>query len=121
MSPDDIAALRRVEGHVQSNLNGDLRVATLARVAGMSASCFHRWFRTHHGVSPHAYVVAARLARAKDLLRETDLPLVDVALAVGFTSQSCLNVAFRQWAQTTPGQYRAENSRKTKDAPPAGS
>lgn len=106
---------------MQGNLNGDLRVATLARVAGMSASCFHRWFRTHHGVSPHVYVVEARISRARDLLRETDLSLVDVALAVGFTSQSCLNVAFRQHAKTTPGRYRAENSRKTKDAPQTGS
>lgn len=121
MNPEDIARLRRVHAYVQSDLGGDLRVATLARVAGMSASCFHRWFRKHHGVSPHAYVVEARVSRAKDLLRETDLPLVDVALAVGFTSQPCLNVAFRQHAQTTPARYRAECSRKTKDAPHPGS
>lgn len=118
--PGDAALLRRVQVHVANNLTGDLRVATLARVAGMSASCFHRWFRGLLGVTPHAYVLDARLARAKELLRETDLPLVEVALAVGFTSQACLNVAFRRRAGVTPGRYREEISRKAKDAIPRG-
>lgn len=107
-----LAALRR---HIAAHLDEDLTLAVLARRAGMSASCFSRWFRDQTGTTPHAYVLEARVAQAKALLRESDLPLIDVALAVGFTSQSCLNVTFRRRAGITPAEYRAEFSKKAKD------
>lgn len=113
--PASQGSLRRVLRHVDQNLGGDLSVAALARVAGQSASCFARWFRAQTSVSPHAYVLRARLERAMRLLRETDRPLAEVALAVGFSSQACLSVAFKRGAGVTPRHYRALNSRKAKD------
>ena len=114
--PLDAAKVRRVLAHIQANLDDDLEVATLAKMAGASASCFARAFRQQVGKSPHAYVLDARVERAKHLLQTTDIPLPQIALEVGFTSQSCLNVAFRRRAKTTPGQFRRNFSRKAKDA-----
>lgn len=100
---------------VARNLDQDLSLAALARRAGMSSSCFSRWFREQTGTTPHAFVVEARVAHAKELLRTSELSLLDVALAVGFSSQSCLNVAFRRRAGLTPVEYRDQVSTKTKD------
>ena len=50
------------------------------------------------------------------LLRETDRPLAEISLAVGFSSQACLSVAFKRGAGLTPRSYRALNSRKAKDS-----
>jgi AraC family transcriptional regulator len=108
--------MRRIQEHVAANLDGDLRVAKLAARLHMSGSCFARWFRARMGISPHAYVLEVRLMRARRLLRETDRPLIDVALTVGFSSQACMNVAFMRREGITPGRIRALASRKAKDA-----
>lgn len=111
----DRKVLQALREHIAAHPDEDLTLAALARRAGMSASCFSRWFRDQTGMTPHAFVLEARVARAKALLRESDLPLIDVALAVGFSSQSCLNVTFRRRAGITPAEYRAEFSKKAKD------
>lgn len=109
------AALRSLATWVAENLDGDLRVATLARQAGMSPSRLSHWFREQMGTTPHAFVIAARIERAKALLRDSSLSLVEIAFAVGFSSQSCLNVAFCQNVNMTPSQYRSRFGKKTKD------
>lgn len=107
--------LRGLRKYVAANLDQDLSLAALARRARMSSSCFSRWFREQTGITPHAFVVEARVAHAKELLRTSELSLLDVALAVGFSSQSCLNVTFRRRAGMTPVEYRQQVSTKTKD------
>lgn len=111
----DRQALEAIREYVAAHLDGDLTLAALARRAGMSTSCFSRWFRDQAGVTPHAFVVAARVDGAKELLRASDLTPLEVALAVGFSSQSCLNVAFRRRTGMTPTDYRRQVSTKTKD------
>jgi len=107
--------LRRIREHVAVNLAEELRVAELAALAGMSVSGFAHWFRRCAGVSPHAYVLGARIALAKRLLEGSDRSLGSIALAVGFSSQACLNVRFRSCDGVTPGEYRALRSRNAKD------
>ena len=113
----DRQTLTAIEAYVLAHLDADLSLAVLAREAGMSASCFSRWFRERTGITPHAFVLEARVAHAKALLQRSELSLLEVALAVGFTSQSCLNVTFRRKAGLTPAEYRAQFSKKAKDAP----
>jgi transcriptional regulator GlxA family with amidase domain len=107
----DEALLRDLRTHIAANLESDLTLAALARRAEMSPSCFSRWFRSRTGITPHAFVIESRLERAKAMLRESDRSLLEIALSVGFTSQSCLNVAFRRRAGTSPNQ----SSKKAKD------
>jgi len=108
-------ALRELLRHIGENLEGDLSLATLARRAEMSPSRFSHWFREQMGTTPHAFILEARLERAKELLRSSESPLIEIAFAVGFSSQSCLNVTFCRRAGMTPTQYRAQFSKKAKD------
>ena len=57
------------------------------------------------GATPHTYLVARRVSRAKELLAGAS-PLSEVALACGFYDQSHFTRIFKAWSGVTPGQYR---------------
>jgi AraC-like DNA-binding protein len=83
-----------------------LTVVELARAAGMGVSRFHEQFQRETGHTPGERVATTRLDRAEDLLRETRLPIAEIALAVGFSDQSALTRSFRQRRGTTPAAFR---------------
>ena len=68
---------------------------------------YKRQFHSSFGVPPHRYVLARRLARACQLLRQPQPSLSEVALACGFASASHFSNRFRQALGATPRQYRA--------------
>jgi AraC family transcriptional regulator len=76
---------------------------------GISPLYLARAFKSAMGQSPHQYVIARRVERAKELLRNTDMAVVDVALAVGFSSQSHLSHWFVRQVGVSPSSYRREN------------
>jgi AraC family transcriptional regulator len=65
-----------------------------------------RAFKAAVGQSPHRYVLGRRVERAKELLRNTDMPVVDVALSSGFCSQSHLSHWFQRYVGVSPAAYR---------------
>jgi AraC family transcriptional regulator len=102
----DRRRLSRVLDYIEANLEGDLSVDHLASIACLSLFHFARAFKTAIGQSPHQYVSARRLERAKALLVSGDQSLVDIALALNFSCQANFTRAFRQVTGQTPGQYR---------------
>ncbi|MBV9899000.1 MAG: helix-turn-helix transcriptional regulator [Chloroflexi bacterium] len=76
----------------------------------MDASQFTRLLKWSTRLGPHGYVTKRRIDRAKDLLRHADLSLVDIALAVGFSSQSHFTATFRRHTGMTPGAFRRQLS-----------
>ncbi|MBD3884941.1 helix-turn-helix transcriptional regulator, partial [Phormidium tenue FACHB-886] len=80
--------LRRVTDYVQAHLDTDLSLDDLAQQVNMSAYHFARLFKQSTGESPNQYVTRQRIEAAKRLLRETELGVLDVALAVGYNSPS---------------------------------
>ena len=102
----DQRRLFRVLDYIESNLEGDLCVEGMASIACLSRYHFARAFRQSVGQSPHRYVSARRLERAKALLRRGDRTLVDIALALSFSTQANFTRAFKQATGQTPGQYR---------------
>jgi AraC family transcriptional regulator len=102
----DRRRLARVLDYVEANLEGDLTLARLASIACLSQFHFSRAFKTAVGRSPHRYVSAKRLDRAKQLLGRGDQPLADIALALKFSCQANFTRAFRQATGQTPAQYR---------------
>jgi AraC family transcriptional regulator len=100
--------LRLVLEYVRAHLARDLRLADLAAVAGMSPHYFTALFRQSTGQTPHHYVLAERIARAKRLLRNPTLTTLEIALAVGFADASHFTKVFRRVVGETPTRYRAD-------------
>ncbi|NEE00074.1 helix-turn-helix domain-containing protein [Phytoactinopolyspora halotolerans] len=105
--PLEGAALARVVDYIQEHLGSDLRVATLAQLAGIGPSQFSRAFKAATGVPPHRFVARRRLEYAARLLRRTDVPITEIAHRAGFAGQSHLTTAFRRAYGATPAAYRA--------------
>jgi AraC family transcriptional regulator len=78
----------------------------MAAQAGVTESHFCRIFRKETGVSPHQYVMKARLDRAQQMLTQTDMALSTIAEFLGFTSQSHFTRAFRQSVGEPPSDFR---------------
>jgi AraC family transcriptional regulator len=107
----DRRRLTRVKEYIAANLEGDLTITHLAKVASLSRFHFARAFKAAVGQSPHQYVSAHRLERAKELLTRADQALLDIAIALNFSSQANFTRAFRQSTGMTPGQYRRNSTR----------
>jgi AraC-like DNA-binding protein len=106
--------LKRVSDYVEANLDGPLSLPALANVAGLSCMYFASQFRLATGMRPHDYVVRRRIQRAKAMLSETSTPIVDVALGVGFQSQSHFTTVFKHITGFTPQRWRTVHGLPTK-------
>lgn len=91
---------------IEASLDRALTLEALAEIAQMNPYYLARAFRREFGEPPHRYVLGRRLERAKQLLRDTDLPLIEIALATGFASQSHFAATFKRRVGATPGDYR---------------
>lgn len=102
----DPRRLSRVLDYIESNLEGSLTLDELASIACLSRFHFARAFKLAVGQPPHRYVSARRIERAKALLAHGDRPIVDIALALGFSSQANFSRAFQLVAGQAPGRFR---------------
>ncbi|MEO0982121.1 MAG: response regulator transcription factor [Pseudomonadota bacterium] len=95
-----------VETFIAKNLDREISLCELSKLANMSESAFSRRFKASKGISPYQYVLAERLSEAKRLLRGTDWQLVDISNAIGFSSQSHFTTTFKSHVGLTPLAYR---------------
>jgi AraC family transcriptional regulator len=100
----------RIMDYIEANLDGDLTLEAMATEVNISPIYLARAFKAAIGQSPHRYVLARRIERAKELLRNTELPVVDVALSSGFSSQSHLSYWFQRFLGVSPAAYRQHRS-----------
>ncbi|MCX4539445.1 helix-turn-helix domain-containing protein [Streptomyces sp. NBC_01565] len=91
---------------IADHLDGDLSAAALAGRMCLSERHFARVFRQETGISPAAYVEAARVEAARRLLESTDQPLDEVAAGCGFGSVETLHRALRKQIGASPAAYR---------------
>lgn len=99
-------SLRAVTDYVGDNLSGNLSLGEIADAANLSPYHFARAFKRSTGLSPHQYVLRRRIERAKDLLRNTDLPVGEVSRRVGFASPSHFSQQFRRIVGAAPSSLR---------------
>jgi AraC-like DNA-binding protein len=98
--------LLRAKDEIDRRYAEPLDVATLARTALASEAHFARSFKRAFGETPGRYLQRRRIERAADLLRETDRPVSQVCLDVGFTSLGSFGTAFRALMGEPPTAYR---------------
>jgi AraC-like DNA-binding protein len=97
---------RRVCDYIESHLDQKIGLEALAAMAGLSTYHFARAFHQSVGKPPHSYILDQRLERADHMLRETELPLSQIAAATGFSDQSHLARHFRRRTGMSPGLAR---------------
>jgi AraC family transcriptional activator FtrA len=100
------AALAGLFDWIRANLTETLSIAQLARRAGLSERTFLRRFGAATGTTPNDWIIAVRLARARELLEGTDLAVERVATDSGFGTADTLRHHFRTRLQTSPQRYR---------------
>lgn len=88
------------------NEHMDIGLSELARECRLSITHFVRGFRRSTGMSPHQWLLARRISKAKFLLAETSDTLADIALACGFSNQSHFNATFKSDTNMSPGRWR---------------
>jgi transcriptional regulator GlxA family with amidase domain len=99
-------ALQRVREFIEAHLEDRISIQMLAAIAGLSTYHFARAFKQSAGVTPHDYLVRRRVTRVQELLADTDLPLSEIAVAVGFADQSHCARRFREHVGLSPSRYR---------------
>jgi transcriptional regulator GlxA family with amidase domain len=82
-------------------------IARLAEVSAVSPAYFAREFKKAFGLPPHRYLLTRRIERATALLRDTDLPITDIALQTGWASVGTFGRIFRDITGASPGELRA--------------
>ncbi len=96
---------RQLQRYVREHFHEELTLAELAGVVGLSPRYFTKLFRTAFGTTPHRYVTQQRLGEGARLLARGRQDLAEMALRLGFCSQSHFTAAFRQTYGVTPHRY----------------
>jgi AraC family transcriptional regulator len=100
-------AIALIEHHIYDEEEGRLALRAVARDVSMSYFHFSRAFKQAMGMTATNYIAERRIERAKKMLEETELPISEIALRSGFSSQSHFTTAFRRLAGATPKVFRA--------------
>ena len=102
----NIDKLVLVTNYIDSHRSDDLTVEKLAELAGLSKFHFERLFTSYMGISCYQYITKRRILMAKELLGDTDLSVMDIALRSGFFSLSTFNRVFKDVNGCSPTEFR---------------
>ncbi len=100
--------IRRVLEFMHANLDKQVSLEDLAACTDLSTSHFSHQFRASMGASPYKYMVTLRIEQSKQMLRNSRLSVLDVALRVGFENPQHFATVFRRIAGVTPSGYRRQ-------------
>jgi len=98
--------LKAAIDYIHAHLDQGLTLDKIAASVYMSSHYFSSLFKQSTGITPYQYVMKYRIEKAKQLLREQELSLVEICQQVGFQNQSHFTRVFRQHTTTTPKAYR---------------
>jgi len=99
------AQLRQVTDYIHAHIAEEICLDALSRLLGLSRYYFCRLFKQSTGFSPYQYIIRCRVERAKELLKQGNLGLSDVAIACGFSHQSHLHRHFKRITGVTPKRF----------------
>jgi AraC family transcriptional regulator len=99
--------IQRVIDHMQVHMDERLPLSSLAGLSGLSPSQFARTFRAAVGKPPHGYLLDLRIERARNLLENTDLPVIEVGMQCGFEQPNHFATMFRKIVGFSPRAWRA--------------
>src|SRR5262245_40955700 len=106
-APALLRRLLRAKDRMDAASSEDWPVRRLAKVSGVSEAHFARSFKEAFGLPPHRYLLTRRIERATALLRDTDLPITEIAFGTGWKSMGTFGRTFRDVTGLSPGDFRA--------------
>ena len=105
-SPALLRRLLRAKDRMDAASHEEWPVQRLARVSGVSEAHFARSFKEAFGLPPHRYLLTRRIERATSLLRDTDLPITEIAFQTGWGSLGTFGRTFRDVTGESPSALR---------------
>lgn len=101
--------LNKVKDFIEANLDQSLGLGDLSAVAGLTRMHFAALFRASTGMTPHQYLLKRRISKAQDLLlAKCKMPIVQIALEVGFQTQAHFSTVFKDITGITPARWRED-------------
>lgn len=95
--------------YIHEHYHEPVTVQQLADLEHYHRSYYADWFFRETGTTPSAYIQEVRLKKAKELLRDTTLPVLHIAMQVGLEHQSSLTRLFQRIEGMTPSEYRKQS------------
>ena len=111
--PSDSRRVQKVKGYIDSHYREEIRLSTVADIAGMSDSSFSRFFKLHTGRNLSDYIIDLRLGHACRLLVDSSDSIAEIGYHCGFNNLSNFNRIFRKRKGCSPSEFR-ENYHKTR-------
>jgi len=98
--------IQLVTNYIRDNLPSKILLNDLAALLNLGQTSLMKRFRASFRQTPHQYIMELRVNRARELLEQSNLPIVEIAALCGFADQTHLGVVFRRLVGVTPSQYR---------------
>jgi len=92
--------------YISDHYDQPITVQQLAAIENYNVTYYNDWFKEQTGFPPNLYLRYVRISKAKELLIETDFSIMEVAVMVGYSSNSTLTRAFHSLTGMTPKEYR---------------
>lgn len=92
--------------YISDHYDQPITVRQLADIESYNVTYYNDWFKEQTGFSPNLYLRYVRINKAKELLRETEFSIMEIAVMVGYSSNSTLTRAFHSLTGMTPREYR---------------
>jgi AraC family transcriptional regulator len=107
LKKNHLITIERAKEYITNNFTSDISLMEIAEYSYVSLFHFSRIFKTFTFSSPHQFLLAIRLRHAAMLLRDTSIPVADVAFSSGFNSIEYFTAAFRHKYQCPPSKFRS--------------
>jgi AraC-like DNA-binding protein len=107
LKKNHLTTIERAKEYITGNFTNDISLTEIAAHCYVSPFHFSRIFKTFTAVSPHQFLLAIRLKNAEMLLRNTAMPVADIAFSSGFNSIEYFTSAFSQKYSCPPSVFRA--------------
>jgi len=92
--------------YISDHYDEPITVKQLADIENYNVTYYNDWFKEQTGFPPNLYLRYVRISKAKELLVETDFSIMEIAVMVGYSSNSTLTRAFHSLTGMTPKEYR---------------
>jgi AraC family transcriptional regulator len=100
--------LQQIGDYVQDNLSGDINLESIARQVGLGRAQFARRFKATTGMTPHKFVINARVRSAMAMLAAGELSLAEIAARTGFANPPHFAALFQRMTKVSPSDYRKQ-------------